>query len=330
MKSTCIAAVAVLCATMSWADATIQQHSTFHFAGPLGGIINVFSRTAREGADSTVVIRGDRKLSRTGDAGELIDLEQEKIYTIDFGRQAYTVKTFEQIRKEMEEQQARAEKSQTKDSKAEKNEGPEYEVDFAVKSTGKRETVNGFDTHQEIVTITVHEKGKPIEKSGGWVLTSDMAMGPKLPAMRELGDFERRFIHKLYGPQFNADMRQLVYAFATTPAFAKAMKTFYEKRSSFEGTPIRTNMKFETVAGTDQPKEQQAKSGDDEQPSAAAAAIGGFMNRMKQRRQEKSSDTEQASTPGRSELFTSTLLLNSAKSSASANDVAIPANFRQR
>lgn len=330
MKSTSIAAVALLCASILSADATIQQHSQFHLAGPLGGLLNVFSRTAREGADSTVVVHGNKKLTRTGDMGELIDLDQEKIYMIDFGRQTYSVKTFDQIRKEMEEQQARAAKSGSRDSKAEKNEGPEYEVDFAVKSTGKRESINGFDTHQEIVTITVHEKGKPIEKSGGWILTSDMAMGPKIAAMRELTDFERRFIQKLYGPGFNADMRQLVYAFATTPAFAKAMKTFYEKRSSFDGTPIRTNMKFETVAGTEQPKEEQAKSSDDEQPSGAAAAIGGFMNRMKNRRQEKSSDSEQASTPGRSELFTSTLLLNSAKSSASATDVAIPANFRQR
>ncbi len=145
--------------------------------------------------------------------------------------------------------------------------------------------------------------------------------------MTELADFERRFVQKVYGPQFAADMRNLAMALAATPAFGKAMKTFYEKRSSFDGTPIRTNMKFEAVAGSDQPKEQ-AKSEEREEPSAAAAALGGLMNRMKQRRQEKSAESSQAQTPGRSEFFTSTTELISA--STSAADVSLPANFRQR
>ena len=40
------------------------------------------------------------------------------------------------------------------------------------------------------------------------------------------------------------------------PAFAKAMKAFNERQSRFEGTPTRTKMTFETVAGTD-PSTQQ-------------------------------------------------------------------------
>ena len=52
------------------------------------------------------------------------------------------------------------------------------------------------------------------------------------------------------------------------------------------------------------------------------------MNRMKNR---KNADADkEASTPGRSELFTTTTELASAKASASAAEVAIPSNFRQR
>ncbi len=328
MKSKSIAVIAILSASICFGDATVAQKTQFHLAGALGGFVNAFSRTAREGVTATTSVHGNRKLMRAGDSGELIDLDQEKIYTIDFARQTYNVKTFDELRREWEEQQERAKKQEAKDSKAAKNEGPEFEVDFDVKSTGKKETVNGYSTHQEIVTITVHEKGKAIEKSGGWILTSDIAMGPKVPAMTELVDFERRFVQKVYGPQFAADMRNLAMALAATPAFGKAMKTFDEKRSSFDGTPIRTNMKFEVAAGSDQPKEQ-AKSEEREEPtSVAAAALGGLMNRMKQRKQEKSAESGQAATPGRSELFTSTTEMISA--STSAADVALPANFRQR
>lgn len=330
MKTTTIAAVALFVASLAWADATVEQKTQFHLAGPLGGVINAFSRTAREGVTSTTMIHGNKKLMRAGDLGELVDLDQEKIYTIDFGRQSYTVKTFDELRREFQDQQERATRNESKDTKASKKEGPEYEVDFDVKSTGRKETINGFNTHEEIATVTVHEKGKPIEKSGGWILTSDMWMGPRVPAMRELADFERRFAEKVYGPQFVAETRTLAAAFAATPAFGKAMKTFSEKRSSFEGTPIRTNMKFETVAGSEQPKDQQAKSDDSQPSSAGAAMLGGLMNRMKQRKQEKSADSAEKPVPGRAELFTSTTELHSAKSSASAADVAIPAGFRQR
>src|SRR5438552_1157689 len=77
------------------------------------------------------------------------------------------------------EQQAQMGKSN------EKNEGPEMEVEFAIKSTGNKETINGWNTHEEVATVTVHENGKKLEESGGFVLTSDMWIGPRVPAMRE-------------------------------------------------------------------------------------------------------------------------------------------------
>lgn len=322
-------AAVLLTASICMGDATVEQKLQFHLSGPLGGLINAFSRSAREGVTSTTTIHGDRKLTRSGDHGDLIDLDQEKVYTIDFGRQTYSVKTFAEMRKEWEDQQERAKKNASKETKTEKSEGPEYEVEFDVNPTGKKETINGFNTRQEIVTVTVHEKGRKIEQSGGWILTSDMWMGPKVAAMRELMDFDRRFAQKVYGKSFDADMRNLAMAMATTPAFSKAMKTYYQKQGSLEGTAIRTNMKFETVAGTDQPKEQ-ARSEDDSQQSGASAVIGGLMGRMKKRQQEKKAESSEASTPGRSELFTSSTELNRATSSASAADVAIPTGFKQR
>jgi hypothetical protein len=330
MKIRTITALAFFSATLCLADGTVEQKTQFHLAGPMGGLINVFSRSAREGVTSTTTIKGNRKLTRSGDSGELIDLDQEKVYTIDYGRQSYTVKTFAEMRKEWEEQREKAKKQQAdNESKSEKNEGPEYEVEFDLKSTGKKETINGFNTHQEIATVTVHEKGRKLEQSGGFVLTSDMWMGPKVPALREITDFDRRFAQKLYGPAFAADMRSLAAAMALQPAFGKAMKTFQDKRANFDGTAIRTNMRFETVAGTDQPKEE-AKSED--APSAAAQAIGGLFNKMKNRRNadKKPAESSEPTAPGRSELFTSTLEVNSASSSANAAELSIPTNFRQR
>lgn len=335
MKTTLLSTALLLSIPLSsLADGTVQQKTQFQIAGPVGSVVNVFSRTAREGVTSSTALRGDRKLTRTGDGGELIDLSEEKVYSIDFNRKSYTVKTFAEMRKEWEEQQEKARKEAAKSSsKSEKNEGPEYEVDFDVKSTGKKQAINGFDTRQEIVTITVREKGKKLEQSGGFVLTSDMWMAPAIPALREIAEFDLRFVRKVYGPSFAADMRSVAAAMAMTPAFSKAMKTFQEKRGSFEGSAIRTNMKFETVAGTDQPKEEAAEAEEAGEQSVAAQAIGGLFNKMKNRRgAEKKDDSAEAAppTPGRSQMFSSTVEVTSASGSARDADVAIPAGYRQR
>ncbi|MEO6260845.1 MAG: hypothetical protein ABIP63_10860 [Thermoanaerobaculia bacterium] len=338
MRVPSIAAAVILSASVCLANATVEQKTQFHFSGPLGGMINVFSRSAREGVTSNTSINGNRKLTRTGDHGEIVDLDQEKVYMLDFDRQTYTVKTFAEMRREWEEQQERARKSardrkEKKSEKADKNEGPEYEVEFDIKSTGKKQVVNGWNTHEEVMTVTVHEKGKTLAKGGGFILSSDLWMGPRVPAFRELADFDRRFASKLYGSAFNTDMRQMAMAAAMTPAFGRAMKVMAEHRASFDGTPIRTAMTFVTVAGTDAPKQEETAERESSPGSVSSAVIGGLFNKMKKRNEERKRENNEESTPqpeGRSELFSSTSELLKASSAASAAEVALPAGFRQR
>jgi hypothetical protein len=328
MKITSVAVLTGFVAATALADANVEQKTQFHISGAVGAIVNVFSRSAREGVTSTTVIKGNRKLTRTGDSGEIIDLGEEKVYTVDFARKTYTVKTFAELRREFEEQQERAKKEAAKEDKSAKNEkaneGPEYEVDFDVKSTGAKETINGFNTHQEIITVTVHEKGKKLEQSGGFVLTADEWIGPKVPAMHEIVDFDLKFAQKIYGTAM-PDMRQVAMAMAATPAFGKAMKVFAEKGKGLDGTAIRTNMKFETVAGTDPSTQQQQAQSEEKPTSIQSAVIGGLFRKVKERREEKKAEQGQ---PGRSEMFNSSHELTRAAASATSEDVAIPAGFK--
>lgn len=331
MRLITVTLAAGLTAGICFADVNIEQKTQFHLQGAVGALVNAFSRTAREGATSTTIVKGDRKLTRTGDSGEIIDLNEEKVYMIDFARKTYTVKTFDQIRKEYEDAKERARKRADRDQKdtssAEKNEGPEYEVEFSARSTGNKEVINGFNTHEEIVTVTVHEKGKTIEKAGGWILTNDMWMGPKIAAMSEIYQFDRRYAQKIYGTTFLGEMQAAAMAMAATPAFGKAMKAFSDKRGSFEGTAIRTNMKFDVVAGTD-PSTQQASQQQEQPHSVSGAVMGGLFNKMKERREQKKAD--EGGDPNRSTLLDSSMELTKASTTATAEDVAIPAGFRQR
>jgi hypothetical protein len=330
MKTIVTSAVLALSATIAFADGTVQQKTQVKLGGAVGAIANVFGgRATHEGIESSVAIKGNRKATRTGGRGEVIDLGEEKVYRVDYDGKTYKVVTFDELRKQFEEQRARAAQNEEKTSKDKsKNEGPEYEVDFDVKETGKKETINGFDTHQTIATVTVREKGKTLEQAGGFVLTSDMWMGPKIPAMAEIASFDRKYFTKVYGSSISsAEMTSAAALLATTPAFAKAMKVFAEKRTAFEGTPIRTNLTFETVAGP-AGQTETASSSDSSPTSAASAIVGGLMNRMKKRQAEKNAEAAKTSGPERSALFTSTSEILGASSSTPAEMVSL-AGFRK-
>lgn len=305
-------------ASIALADGNVQQKTRVQFGGFVGGVVNVFGgKAAREGVTSTTAVKGDRRLTTTDRSGELVDLSEEKIYRLDYGRKSYSVVTFDELRRQYEEAKKDAEQDAKEKKSEKKEEGPEYEVDFDVRETGEKQTINGYNTRQVITTVTVREKGKKLEQSGGAVLTADMWMGPKISAMREINAFNEKYFKQLYGDSL-ADMQQMAVLMATTPTFAKAMKEFGKKRNAFDGEAVRTTLTFETVAAPGQ-------DGEEEEVSSPAGMVGGLLRGAMKKRQEKKGE---APAPGRSRLFESTTELLSA--SNDAGDVGIPAGFKQK
>src|SRR3954463_9004927 len=163
------------------ADVRSDEKSRVEFAGMLGRMFNIFGgKSAREGLTSTVAVKGDRKATLSDQTGQIVDLAEEKVYDLDLRKKTYKVTTFAELRRRMEEAQKKAEETERKEqgraqSQPSKDE-KQLEFDVAVKNTGERKTINGFDTREQVVTITVREKGKTLEQSGGMVLTNDMWM----------------------------------------------------------------------------------------------------------------------------------------------------------
>lgn len=298
------------------AEGSVEQKTKVQFGGFIGGIANVFGgKATRDGVTSTTSIKGDRRLTGDARAGELVDLSEEKIYRLDYRRKTYTVVTFDELREQYEEaKKEAAEQQKERENDEKKNEGPEYEVDFDIDETGKKEKISGYDTRQVLVTVTVREKGKKLEQSGGAVLTADMWLGPKLGQMREINAFNQKYFKQLYGDA-TAEMQQMAVLMATTPTFGKAMKEFSKKRGAFDGDAIRTTLTFETVGAPGQEAEEQEAS--------PAGLVGGLMrNAMKKRKESRGEDTNRA------RLFESTTEVLSV--SGDAGEVGIPAGFKKR
>src|SRR5205823_7966315 len=194
----------MLAAGAAFADVKTKEQSQVKFEGMLGRMFNLFGgKAAKEGVTNTSAVKGNRKATINDSTGEIIDLSEEKVYDLNVKKKEYTVKTFDQIRKEMRDAEERARKQQEKEEPTTEKGEPqkptkEYEVDWDVKETGQKKDVAGYNTHETMVTVTVREKGKTLEESGGIVMTNDMWLGPRVAETKEFADFDIRYWKQLH------------------------------------------------------------------------------------------------------------------------------------
>jgi hypothetical protein len=317
------------------ADMKSRQKTQVKFEGMLGKVMGMFGGKAlKEGLVSTVAISGDRMMTVNDQKGELVDLAQEKVYDIDFKGKSYKVKTFAEIRKEWEEAQAEM-KKRAAEAKEEKTEEPEaqYEIDFSVDKTGQRKTVSGYDCQQVVMTIAIRQKGKKLEDGGGMVMTTDMWMAPKIPAMQEQIAFYQRYMKKLFGNDTETMARDLAQAMAMYPQMKAAMERMKKESVKMDGTAVLTTMKIETVMS---PEQAKAKAESGEKPKLGIALPGGLGGMFGKKKKTEEAPKEglppaPAETPkNRTTFMTSTTELLDVQASASAADVEIPAGFKQK
>lgn len=322
------------------ADVRTEDKSLVRFEGALGRVMNFFGgKAAKEGIKTTIAIKGDRK-AVVGDAdGTIVDLREEKFYDLDMKKKTYTVITFAEMRRRMEEARKKAEEEARKAEAAETKEAParpepaekapEMEVDFDVKETGQRKTLNGFDTKEVVMTVTLREKGQSLEQSGGLVMVSDMWVTPIVPAMKEIIDFEIRFAKQLQGPEtFGASVEQMQTAIAAHPALKQGLARMAEESRKMEGTAILTVMTMDAVKSAEQMAAAQSQKTEESKPTLSGGVgglIGGFGRKMAQKKSEGGNEGPKA----RATFMTITNERLSIATTVSENDVAIPAGFKE-
>ena len=315
------------------ADMKSKQKTQVKFEGMLGRVAGMFGgKAVKDGIVSTVAISGDRMMTVNDQSGELVDLAEEKVYSIDFKGKSYKVKTFAEMRKEWEDAQKKM-KEQAAEARAEPEQGEvQYEIDFSVEKTGQRKAVNGFDTEQVVMTITVRPKGKKVEEGGGMVMTTDMWMAPKIAAMQEQAAFTQRYMKKLLGSDTETMARDMAQAMAVYPQMKAAMERMKKEGVKLEGTAVLTTMKIEMVAS---PEQAKAQSDSGEKPKMGIPGLGGLggMFGKKKKTEEAPKEGQPAAAEGpknRSTFMTSTMELLEVQASAGAADVEIPAGFKQK
>ncbi len=337
-----------------------EEKTQFHMEGMLGKMMSLFGgKAAREGVTEKVAVKGNRKmtLSEQDQTGQIIDLDEEKVYDLDLKGKSYKVTTFDEMRRKMQEARDRATKETAK-VQSEPSQAPpppdaqQMQIDFAVKDTGQKKDINGFSCREVVMTISVHQKGQKIEDSGGMLLTTNLWLTPKIAAMKEIQDFDRRYAEKLAGPLGTSmgmpSADQMAAAYAMYPYMKDAIGKMDVENTSMDGTAILTATAFQSVQSAEQLAQQQQTAAKAEKGSSStgAASAGGILGGKKsvggilggigaraaqkkvEQKAEQSAQNDQ--TPGRADIMTTNLEILKVSTDVNDGDVALPAGFKQK
>jgi hypothetical protein len=318
------------------ADIRAEEKSKIEFGGMLGRMFNVFGgKSARDGVVSTVAVKGDRKATMNEAAGQIVDLSEEKVYDLDLKKKTYKVTTFAEIRRRMEEAQKKAQddakKEEGKPAAGEAQNAPpqkQLEVDFDVRNTGQKKSVNGFDAREAVVTVTVREKGKTLEQGGGLVMSSDMWLAPTIKEMKEIRDFDVRYAQKLYGPMMaGVPAEQMAAVIAMYPMLKEAMTKMSAEGGKIEGTPVMTVTTVDAVKSEEQlaADAKQSEERKTQERGSVGGLLGGFARRAAAKKMGGGDEAGQA----RATILTNTSEVLKVATAVAPQDLAIPAGFKE-
>ena len=305
----------VLTAEPVLADVKTRDKTQAKFEGMLGRMVGVFGgKAAKEGVVTTVAVKGDRKAEMNDSFGRLVDLKEEKVYELDVKKKTYEVITFDELRRRMREAREKAEKEAPKEDKAQEQDKParELEVDFDVKETGQTRSVAGHTAKEVVITVTVREKGRALEDSGGMVMTSSSWMAPAIPAMKELSDFERRYWKAIAPEVSGMSAEQMAAVMAMYPMVKPALERMQAEGTKIDGTPLATTTVFEAVKS----KEQAAQDGQ----QSSGGGLGGMLARKMMKTDARP----------RATVFTLMHETLEVSPAVAAEDLQLPAGFKEK
>lgn len=320
----CATALCLVALTADPAVAEVKTREKIQgtLGGMLGKMVNLFGgKAAKEGVVSTAAVKGNRKATINERSGEIVDLSEEKVYQLDMKDKTYKVTTFDELRERAREAIEKAEKDAANQEERETGKSEpseprkEYEVDFDVKETGQKKQLAGHDTREVVMTITVREKGRTLEDSGGVVMTSNSWLGPQIPALKELYEFDVRYYKQLAGEEVaGISPEQMATVLAMFPGVKQAMDRMKKEGTKLEGTPLATTMVFEAVkskAAMEQPAEKSSGGG-----------LSGMLARKIAKKDNNASP--------RSMIFTSTHEVQDVSTSVAPADLDLPAGFKEK
>lgn len=275
MKNTTLLLSALFLAWALAAAADVTQEEETKFGGLMK--IATFGRSMK----TTTRVSGNRMRTDAGDSIQIVDLAAEKIYEIDSKKKSYTVTTFAEMKRKMEEALAQAKAAPKQQAK----EAPQASasMDIKVSETGNQQTIRGYPCKQYLMQMDLKMKDEKSKQEGTMESLMELWLTKDAPGTQEIHDFYKKMATKLgttqIGRQTLAQMKQ-----GSNDSSLAMMRMSGEVRK-MEGQAIKSVFYFgsaeaarkEALESAKKPSEPEAG----EQKKEKKGGLGGLLGKMK-------------------------------------------------
>src|SRR5215217_4779731 len=195
---------------------TIQSNGDIRLYGALGAVANFAARVGggnMHDISTTTYLTGTKLRTESGNTATIIDLDADRMITIDNKQKTFTSVTFaemaEAIRQAQESakqqvQQQKAERAKADDAKAEKGKAGKAPDDsiklhykMSVDRPGERAKVASYDAERMFMTITIEaeakKEGGETEKVGDLVVFLDQWISNDAPQSATFKQFQKAY-----------------------------------------------------------------------------------------------------------------------------------------
>ncbi len=233
------------------ADFTYQE-TTQITGGSMVGMMKMagtFSRQARQATEpivATVYLKGNRMTRVTPERTEIIDLDQETITMIDTAKRQYTTMTFEQMKQQIDAAVTKAKQQEAKSPEAPHTDQATTDVKFRVnvRQTGTGKEVDGIQTNESILAMTVDATDTRSGQTGSLAITNDMWLAPEIPGYGEVREFYKRYAVKMGRVMSGVMSPQLL---AMHAGAGQGMTDMAKEMSKLQGIPVLQVMRMGTT-----------------------------------------------------------------------------------
>lgn len=315
------------------ADANIREKVVTRFEGSMGRLAGMVGGSpVKDGVTSSVAVKGNRLMRRSEVAGQIIDLDERKVYTLDLKRKEYRVQTFAELAAQAGQARTDAEQRVQQMPLDERADAPpqptsEMTVDADVKDTGQHKSILGQDAREVVLTATMRHEGQTLEDGGGFVMTMDEWLVPAVPSLEEVDQFDLRYFQTVYGQAFSFDPQQAAQLDALFPAFKTLAARVQAERGRVQGSAISSTTTFDAVKSAEQLREeaqqqrQRQQQEQQQQLGGGGVDVGGvFGSRI----------GRPTSVQQRTRTMTTTRDVLSIETTVTPADLAIPAGYKEK
>jgi hypothetical protein len=339
------ASIAAALATTAHADVTMEERMSVSGEG-LMQMMNMTGTTVttisgnRARTDSNLQFQSG--LVRTfaggaGDTSEIVQLDQDKIYTLNNKKKTYEETTFAARRAQLQQAMEQMQKSQAQQQQSTSGVDEsqcEWQAPKSDVTRGEKASLAGYQSERVTVTATRACKDRKTGQVCEFGLVLDQWLAPAFEASSEATAYQRAYAEKL-GLNAAASRDFAERAQSMFGGYAELMNEIASKTRDLKGYPMKASFSLAVGGPQCQSTQQtQAAGGPAPPPSIGGAlggALGGMFGKKKEPAQAQPTTPPPAMPNGLMRLMTiGNELVSVNRNPANPQSFDVPAGFKKR